>query len=187
MALINGLTQGQNPKVIARAVIRATDIGANAAETITHTMIMNALNMAEAVMYEQAGITHERILAALDSESCAECLYRDGKIIKVSQAEQITMHPNCRCVGVAVTDWPKGERRGKDYSDSERGRSKVFPAGMTGKEYLRNLPQPQMEKVLGYNRVRLMNADEVKFDDFWNAKGELIPLKTLCETSQHGG
>jgi len=36
-----------------------------------------------------------------------------------------------------------------------------------------------MEKVLGYNRVRLMNTGEVKFDDFWNKKGELKTLKTL--------
>ena len=34
--------------------------------------------------------------------------------------------------------------------------------------------------MLGYNRVRLMNAGEVKFDDFWNSKGDLIPLKTLA-------
>jgi hypothetical protein len=50
---------------------------------------------------------------------------------------------------------------------------------MTGKEYLRNLPEPQMEKVLGYNRVRLLNTGEVKFDDFWNKRGELKTLKTL--------
>jgi len=93
-ALINGLTQGQNPKVIARAVNKATDIGARTAETITRTTIMNASNMAHSVIYEQAGIKELRILAALDADTCAECLMRDGKIIPVDQAADITLHPD---------------------------------------------------------------------------------------------
>jgi len=93
-ALINGLVQGQNPKVIARAVNKATTLSANAAETITRTTIMNASNMAHSVIYEQAGIKELRILAALDADTCAECLMRDGKIIPVDQAADITLHPD---------------------------------------------------------------------------------------------
>lgn len=50
---------------------------------------------------------------------------------------------------------------------------------MTGKEYLRNLPRMQQEKVLGYNRVRLVDDGTVKFDNLWNKKGELKTLKKL--------
>jgi len=179
--LINGLVQGQNPKVIARAVNKATNIGARTAETIARTTIMNASNMAHSVVYEQAGVKKLRILAALDSGTCAECMYRDGSIIDVDNAASISLHPNCRCTAEPVVDWPEGERRGKDYGDSERGKSKLFAPGTTGKDYLRGLPQPQMEKVLGYNRVRLLNTGEVKFDDFWNTKGE---LKTFADLGQ---
>ena len=178
-ALINGLTQGQNPKVIARAVTKATTLSANAAETITRTTIMNASNMAHSVVYEQAGIEKLRILAALDADTCAACLARDGSIIPVDRAHTISLHPNCRCTPEPVVDWPEGERRGKEYDAEGHATGKVFSADTTGKEYLRGLPTEQQEKVLGYNRVRLMNAGEVKFDDFWNSKGELKTLKAL--------
>jgi len=186
-ALINGLRQGQNPKVIAREVKKVTTLSANAAETITRTTIMNASNMAHSVIYAQAGIKKMRIIAALDADTCAEFLYRDGNVISVRRGADVTLHPNCRCTIAPVVDWPEGERSGKEYDDEGHAKSKLFPADTTGKEYLRNLPQEQQEKVLGYDRVRLMNAGEVKFDDLWNTKGELIPLKTLSETSQHGG
>ena len=178
-ALINGLTQGQNPKVIAREVKNVTTLSANAAETITRTTIMNASNMAHSVIYAQAGIKKMRIIAALDADTCAECLARDKKIIDVNQADEVTLHPNCRCAVAPVVDWPEGERAGREYDDEGHAKSKLFPADTTGKECLRNLPQEQQEKVLGYNRVRLMNTGEVKFDDFWNKKGELKTLKAL--------
>jgi len=178
-ALINGLTQGQNPKVIARAVEKTTTLSANAAETITRTTIMNASNMAHSVVYEQAGIKKLRILAALDADTCAACLARDGSVIDVDQAHTISLHPNCRCTPEPVVDWPEGERRGKEYDDEGHATGKVFSADTTGKEYLRGLPTEQQEKVLGYNRVRLMNAGEVKFDDLWNTKGELRTLADL--------
>ena len=175
-ALISGLVKGQNPKVIARAVNKATMIGARTAETIARTTIMNASNMAHGVIYEQAGIKKQRIMASLSDRACAECLYRDGKIVRMDYV--ITLHPNCYCVGEPVTKWPLGKRRGNAYVDG-KARSKVFPAGMTGKEYLRNLPRMQQEKVLGYNRVRLVDDGTVKFDNLWNKKGELKTLKKL--------
>jgi len=178
-ALIHGLMQGQNPKVIARAVEKTTTLSANAAETITRTTIMNASNMAHSVVYEQAGIKKLRILATLDAVTCARCLARDGKIIPVSHAHEITLHPDCRCVGEPVVDWPEGERRGKEYDDEGHATGKVFSADTTGKEYLRGLPTEQQEKVLGYNRVRLVDNGDVKFDNLWNKKGELKTLKAL--------
>jgi len=93
-ALINGLTQGQNPKVIAREVKNVTTLSANAAETITRTTIMNASNMAHSVIYAQAGIKKIRILATLDADTCAECLARDKTVIDVNQADEITLHPD---------------------------------------------------------------------------------------------
>ena len=90
-ALINGLQQGQNPKVIARAVEKTTTLSANAAETITRTTIMNASNMAHSVIYEQAGIKKQRILVSLCADSCAECLYRDKKIVDMDYV--ISLHP----------------------------------------------------------------------------------------------
>lgn len=91
-ALINGLVRGQNPKVIARAVKKITTLSARTAETIARTTIMNASNMAHSVVYEQAGIKRQRILANLSDRTCAECLHRDGKIVKMGYV--ISLHPD---------------------------------------------------------------------------------------------
>lgn len=72
-----------------------------------------------------------------------------------------------------------GARRGKDYEDSERGQSRVFPAGMTGTEYMKSLPTEQQIQVLGVTRVNLLRAHEVEWDDLFNRAGELKLLDEL--------
>lgn len=177
-AMVSGLVAGDGVKPITRAVMGVTDLGRSAAETVIRTTMMNASNQAHAYVYEKAGIEQLEIDATLDANTCAACMARDGKRISVKDAASISLHPNCRCVGVPVTDWPEGDRRGKDYS-GDRARSTVFPADMTGMDYLKQLPLDQQEQVLGRTRVNMLRTGDVTWDGLFNRKGELKLLAEL--------
>jgi SPP1 gp7 family putative phage head morphogenesis protein len=176
--LLNGLVNGDGPDVIIRRFREVTGLNRNAAESITRTTIMNASNQGHAYVYEKAGIVGIRRNATLDARTCAICLAKDGEILPVEKAHEISVHPECRCVPEPVTDWPEGPRRGKDYEDG-KAKPTIFPADMTGIDYLKQLPEEQQIQVLGVNRVNLLNAGEVAWGDLWDADGDLVLLRDL--------
>lgn len=78
-----------------------------------------------------------------------------------------------------MVEFPPGERRGKDYDDSERGRSKVFPADMKGRDYLKTLPEEKQIQVLGPGRYDLLKSGKYEWDDLFNKDHSLKLLSQL--------
>jgi SPP1 gp7 family putative phage head morphogenesis protein len=179
-ALINGLIQGKGAREISKDLEGVTGLATSAAETITRTTIMNAANMASAAMYAEAGITEIRRLATLDRATCAECFARDGEVMSVSNANDISVHPECRCVPEPVVlAFPEGPRRGREYDAEGHATSKIFPGDTTGRDYLKALPENEQIRVLGPTRVEMLRAGRVDWPDFWKGDGELRLVRDL--------
>lgn len=95
-ALVSGLIAGDSPYKISKEFAKITNFNRTAAERITRTTLMNASNMAHAFVYEEAGVTIIIRLATLDAVTCAICAWLDGEEMSVREAQNISLHPNCR-------------------------------------------------------------------------------------------
>jgi len=108
--LAEGLTQGENPRKIARRMTDRIDkIGVSRARTIARTETVRghnegALNRYQAVEGRLDGVT---VIAewstAQDSDVCVICRSFQGQEFKLDEARgRIPAHPNCRCTWVPV-------------------------------------------------------------------------------------
>lgn len=100
--LVDGLTQGRNPRDIASEMADEADLGSNRAETIARTEIIRAhaegqLDAMEAMGVDQVGVMVEFSTAA-DDRVCPECSDYEGTLLDIEEAHGIIpLHPNCRC------------------------------------------------------------------------------------------
>jgi SPP1 gp7 family putative phage head morphogenesis protein len=104
--LADGLVAGQNPKVIARNVVKQINgIGVYRAKMLSHTEIIRAHAWGTLQTFELAGLEEVEVqaefLTAGDFRVCPKCRPLEGKRYKISEAWNIIpVHPFCRCTWV---------------------------------------------------------------------------------------
>lgn len=105
-SLISGVTLGNNPRVIARAVQQDLGISRARALTICRTEQLRAYRSAQLLTLQQ----NDDVVAgwywqsALDTRCCSACIAMHGTFHKLD--EEMGSHPNCRCTMVPKTkDW----------------------------------------------------------------------------------
>ena len=102
--LVNGLAQGQSPKVIARDMVDTiTGIEKKRALVIARTEVIHAHAEGQLDTYEELGVGEVGIMAewstAGDAFVCELCQPMEAVILTVKEARgMIPRHPNCRCM-----------------------------------------------------------------------------------------
>ncbi len=123
--LTEGLSQGMNPKAIARKMIKE-GIGTKTrgvqsrAERIARTEIIRAHAEGQLDSLESLGVTEVGVMvewsAAGDDRVCPLCQALDGVVLTIKEARGIIpRHPNCRCAHIPanVGESKKGQERSK--------------------------------------------------------------------------
>lgn len=121
--LVDGLTQGMNPRAIAREMQKAIDgIGKVRSLTIARTEIIRAHAEGQLDAMERLGVTRVGVMVewatARDSRVCPLCIPLQGMVLKISEARgMLPRHPNCRC---AWSPANVGEERTKQQRTKDR-------------------------------------------------------------------
>jgi SPP1 gp7 family putative phage head morphogenesis protein len=112
--LVDGLSQGMNPRDVADLMEEDLELGGNRAETIARTEIIRAHAEGQLGAMERMGVktvgAEVEWSTAGDERVCPECSEMEGKIYTLDDARGlIPMHPNCRCAWLpAGFDEPEG-------------------------------------------------------------------------------
>lgn len=107
--LTNGLSQGWNPRKMARELNdRVDSIGITRARTMARTETIYTHNEAALTRYEQMGVKEvtQKVewLTAGDLRVCPICSSNAGEKYSLEEAHGILpIHPNCRCTWVPAT------------------------------------------------------------------------------------
>lgn len=124
LALIDGLLQGQSPRVIAKALVDKVGVNKTRALMIARTEIVRAhaegtIASLKALGVKQIGVQVE---VAVSGNACPICRKYKGKIFDIDKAQGlIPFHPGCRCTVIPhVTDdtSPQKERQRKNIERS---------------------------------------------------------------------
>lgn len=96
-ALISGVTQGRNPRVIATDIRRALGGNLTRALTIARTEVMRSYREASRAQYAaSADVLNGWVWTAdLSKRTCAACIAQHGSVHTVT--EIMATHPRCRC------------------------------------------------------------------------------------------
>lgn len=96
-ALISGVTQGRNPRVIATDIRRALGGNLTRALTIARTEVMRSYREASRAQYAaSADVLNGWVWTAdLSKRTCAACIAQHGSVHPVT--EIMATHPRCRC------------------------------------------------------------------------------------------
>jgi SPP1 gp7 family putative phage head morphogenesis protein len=178
MALVQGISLGEGPRMVARRVRKAADIGRYRAETIARTEMIRASREAQRQLYTQnPAVQGYRRQATQDARVCLACLALSGTL----QATDTIMpsHPNCRCVMIPETlSW--AEITGDSSIPDTR------PKVATGEEILKGLTPLEAQQILGTARYNLYSeglplsdmATVVQNAD-WGPTTRVLPLRDL--------
>ena len=98
--LVDGLTRGDNPIVIAKELAKTVNISKARAATIARTEIIRTHAEGQLTSFEQMGISHVGVMAewltAEDEKVCPLCSPLNGVVLKISEARGLLpRHPNC--------------------------------------------------------------------------------------------
>lgn len=100
--LVDGVSQGMNPRAVARLMDDDLELGGNRAEVIARTEIIRAhaegsLDSMKSLGVETVGAIVEFSTAG-DGRVCSECDELEGQEFSIDDARGIIpVHPNCRC------------------------------------------------------------------------------------------
>lgn len=113
--LVDGLVQGDHPRVIARRMRNRTGKSLANAQRIARTEVIRAhaegqLDALERLGVEQVGVQVEWSTAG-DDRVCPICEPLDGQVFKIKESHGlIPAHPNCRCAFVPSIPEVKSRR-----------------------------------------------------------------------------
>lgn len=165
-ALVAGVGQGLNPRVVGRQVSNALGIGLDRALTIARTEANRAARLATHASYEANSdvIVGWRWVASLGPRTCAACVAMDGTIHPLT--ETLNDHPNGACQPAPVTRVAQeiGHESWRRVKDEE-GNYEVVK-GETGATWFERQTPAQQERTLGKPGYAAWKAGKVKLNDF---------------------
>lgn len=89
------------------------DIARSRMITLVQTESAHIAEMATQSAYQQTGVEKWEWLATLETHTCSECAYLDGKTFAIddSTAPTVPKHPNCRCTSIPIVPGFKSKYR----------------------------------------------------------------------------
>lgn len=139
--LTDGLARGENPRTIARRMVKSLDIAKGRATTIARTEIVRAHAEGQLDGLERLGVTEVGVMVewvtAGDSRVCPQCQPLSGVVLKISEARgSIPRHPNCRCAWVPanVGESKGGQQRGRKAVEQAMDKSIAAETGEKGRD-----------------------------------------------------
>jgi len=135
--LTQGLSQGDNPKVIARRLAKTVDgIGKVRAKAIAQTEIIRAHAEGQLDSLEALGLTKVTVMAELstagDDRVCPQCIPLDGMVLTIKEARGlIPVHVSCRCSWIpANVGEEAGDRSQKSVQEAiDQSVASTLPKG----------------------------------------------------------
>lgn len=124
-SLVDGMIQGDNPRVIASRMNKLIDgIGKRRATVLARTEIVRAHAEGQLDAFERLGVQDLGVAVewstALDERVCPLCQSLHGIVLKREEARgMIPRHPQCRCsfLPANVGEAPRGQKRSKRKID----------------------------------------------------------------------
>lgn len=170
-ALVSGLAQGKNPRVIARMIRDALGGNLTRALTISRTETLRAYREAQREVYLEFPdlVTGQQWVCALDKRSCAACIALHGTIIKVD--EPMPAHPNCRCTVAPLVDGGPRIRSGVQWFRSQ-------PASLQ-----REVLGPAKYEAYAARRITLPDLVDLKRSPVWGDSASVASLGTAAQNA----
>ena len=146
--LFEGLGQGQNARVVGRAIERTVGVGRQRAQVIARTEILRAGKSANLASFAANSnlISGWTWHAFKGPRTCSACLVMDGTEFPTT-VTFFPGHPQCRCVAKPVL---------RDYPT---------PREQTGREYLESLPEAEQRALLGNRKYEAWQRGDLDLDD----------------------
>ncbi|PZR55233.1 phage head morphogenesis protein [Xylanimonas oleitrophica] len=181
--LVRGVTVGDNPRTAARRMLRGLEGGFNGglsrAMTIARTEMLDAHREASrAARRANADVlTGWQWIAELSHRTCPSCLAQHGSIHPVEEPGPID-HQNGRCTALPVTkSWAD---LGFDIEEPES----TLP---DARAWFDSLPEKEQLAVMGPERLRLLRAGQIGWDDLsqrrstpgWRDSYGVTPVRDL--------
>lgn len=182
--LFRGVAARSNPRDTAGRMVKRAEYrfngGLTRALTIARTETLSAHRAASTVARSQnlGVVTGWRWLTTLDVRTCPACLSKNGSVYPATE-DGPAGHPNCRCSACPIT--PSWRDLGFDIDEPED----IFP---DAKAWFDNLPQADQVRVMGLERLALLQAGRITWDDLatlqhnpnWRDSWQVTPLKALA-------
>jgi SPP1 gp7 family putative phage head morphogenesis protein len=142
--LVDGLTKGDHPSVIARELRKNVSMSATQSKMVARTEIIRAHSEGQLDAFEKMGVTEVGVMAewatADDDRVCKLCAPLDGVVLKVGEARGLLpRHPNCRCC------WTPANV-GEDKSEQKRTKGSIL--GAFDRSYEAEMPK-SLDRTLG--------------------------------------
>ena len=143
--LVNAVALGVNPRVTARALMKAAGTPLQRAMNIARTEQLRAYREASRAYYREAGVTTYQRIATLDERTCIACLVADGEYLP--SASEFDEHCMGRCDLVPVVP---------DARNTERE---------TGKDWFAGQGEATQRQMMGPGRFDAWKAGDVQWGD----------------------
>ncbi len=154
--LLSGITRGQNPRQVAYALQKVTDVPLSRALTISRTEVLRSYRLAttESLVENQELVNGWTWKASLDDRTCSACWFMDGTDHAAS--DLMDAHINCRCTQLPlVKPW---KDLGFDIPDRR-------PLRIPGAQQFENLPDATKRKILGPGKYDAYKSGDVTLKD----------------------
>lgn len=181
--LVRGVAFGQNPRVVAREMVRGIQVGH--AEALTRSMVIARTEMLDA--HRTAAQAHEgantdvledwQWAATLDSRTCPSCWGQHGTLHPLTEPGPID-HQQGRCARLSRTkSW-------KDLGFDIEEPASIMPDAQS---VFDALPREDQLKVMGPKRLQLLNDGDIEWSDLstrrtnpgWRDSQVVTPLRDL--------
>lgn len=182
--LVRGVAFGQNPRVVAREMVRAIRVGHS--EALTRAMVIARTEMLDA--HRAATASHEAAntdvlqdwqwAATLDSRTCPSCWSQHGSVHSLDEPGPID-HQQGRCARLSRTkSWAELGFEGLDEPAS------LLPDAQTK---FAALPREQQLAVMGPKRLQLLDDGDVDWSELstrktnpgWRDSQVVTPVRDL--------
>lgn len=138
-------------------------------------------------------IEEEQWVATLDTRTCPKCGVLDGKKFPVGEGPMPPAHPPgpsggaCRCARVPIVRplseilGRKKRGEGKITAGTRESMNGAVASTTTYEEWLKSLPQDELEEALGKTRAEAFAAGELKLSKMVDQSGRQLSLQQLAE------
>jgi len=199
-----GLAEGQSVPDIARRIRGTAELDGGDgvfaitqrhAQAIARNASIHVSNQARQELFKDNEdiIDREQWVATLDTRTCKKCGALDGKVFPVGEGPMPPAHPPgpsggaCRCARVAVVR-PLSEVLGR----KKKGEGRITEgerASMNGRvststtysEWLKTLPQDELEEALGATRAKAFADGELTLEKMVDQSGRTLSLDELAK------
>ena len=167
-SLVDAIAMGWNPRKTAVAMKDGLAQGLNKALVIARTEQLRSYRMANVAQFRESGVVRGfRRLVTKDARTCLACLMSDGETFAL--AEELTDHPNGRCVAVPVL---AGEER---------------PDWLQGRDWFESLPEDMQRQMMGDAKYESWQRDgwdlsalrKTAHSDVWGDSPRVATLEEL--------